>query len=53
MKYDSQYLKDFMKNVKQLPDDVIKTWSSYIENFQKTDFKLLETERALFDWACR
>jgi nitroreductase len=53
MKYDSQYLKDFMKNVKQLPDDVIKTRIGYIENFQKNDFKLLETERAIFDWACR
>jgi nitroreductase len=53
MKYDSQYMKDFMKNVKQLPEDVIKTKTGYIENFQKNDFKLLETERAIFDWACK
>jgi len=53
MKYDSQYMKDFMKNVKQLPEDVIKVKVGYIENFQKHDFKLLETERTLFDWACR
>ncbi len=53
MKYDSQYMKDFMKNVKQLPEDVIKTKIGYIENFQKNDFKLLDTERAIFDWACR
>jgi len=43
----------FMKNVKKLHEDVIKTKIGYIENFQKTDFKLLETERAIFDWACR
>ena len=53
MKYDSQYMKDFMKFVKQMPDDAIKARIGYIENFQKNDFKLLETERAIFDWACR
>ena len=53
MKYDSQYMQDFLKNVKQLPEDVIKTKIGYIENFQKNDFKILESERAIFDWACR
>ena len=53
MKYDSQYMKEFMKNVKQLSDEAIRTKTGYIENFQKNDFKLLESERAIFDWACR
>ncbi|UCD79363.1 MAG: nitroreductase family protein [Desulfobacterales bacterium] len=53
MKYDSQYMKDFMKNVKHMNEDVIKTRIGYIENFQRNDFKLLESERAIFDWACR
>lgn len=53
MKYDSQYMKDFMKNEKQLPEYVIKTRIGYIGNFQKNDFKLLEIERAIFGWACR
>ena len=53
MKYNSEYMKDFMKNVKKLSEDVIKTKIGIIENFQKNDFKLLETERAIFDWACR
>ena len=53
MKYDSQYMKDFMKNVKQLSEEVIITKIGYVENFQKNDFKLLESERAIFDWACR
>jgi nitroreductase len=53
MKYDSQYMKDFMKNVKQMPEDVINARIGYIENFQRNDFKLLESERAMFDWACR
>ncbi len=53
MKYDSQYMQDFMKNVKQLSEEAIKTKTGYVENFQKNDFKLLESERAIFDWACR
>jgi len=53
MKYDSQYMKDIMKNVKQMPEDVIGARIGYIENFQRNDFKLLESERAIFDWACR
>ena len=53
MKYDSEYIKNFMKNVKKLPENVIKTKIGVIENFQKKDFKLLETERVIFGWACR
>ncbi len=53
MKYDSHYIKDFMQNVQHLPDDAIQTRLGYYENFQKNDFKLLESERALFDWACK
>ena len=53
MKYDSQYMKDFMKNVKQMPEDMIQARIGYIKNFQRNDFKLLESERAIFDWACR
>jgi len=53
MKYDSQYMKDFMKNVKQMPQDAISARLKYIETFQRNDFKLLESERAIFDWACR
>ncbi|CAB1069354.1 Oxygen-insensitive NAD(P)H nitroreductase (EC / Dihydropteridine reductase (EC [Olavius algarvensis Delta 1 endosymbiont] len=53
MKYDSQYMQDFMKHVKQMPQDVISARIGYIENFQRNDFKLLESERAIFDWACR
>ncbi len=53
MKYDSQYVKDFMKNVQKQSEDVIKTRSAFYENFQKSDLKLLENERAIFDWACR
>jgi len=53
MKYDSEYIRDFRKSVQQLSEDVIKVKNSFYENFQKNDFKLLDNERFIFDWACR
>ncbi|MYL72373.1 NAD(P)H-dependent oxidoreductase [Halobacillus litoralis] len=49
--YDSEYLQDHFKNVKQIPDDNLKKYLSRIEEFQKEDFKLLEGDRPLYDWA--
>jgi nitroreductase len=46
-------MKDFMRNVKQMSEDAINARIGYIENFQRNDFRLLESERTLFDWACR
>ena len=51
MKYDSEYVADFMKNVQNLPDDVIALRKQYYQKFQENDFNLLESERALTDWA--
>ena len=53
MRYDSPYLVDFMKEVKKLPDNIIELIKGAFKKFQETDFKLLENERALFDWACK
>ncbi|WP_394217703.1 NAD(P)H-dependent oxidoreductase [Halobacillus trueperi] len=49
--YDSEYLQDHFKNVKQLPDDFMEKYLSRIEEFQKEDFELLEGDRPLYDWA--
>ncbi|MGR9049553.1 NAD(P)H-dependent oxidoreductase [Halobacillus faecis] len=49
--YDSEYLQDHFKNVKQLPDDFLEKYLSRIEEFQKEDFDLLEGDRPLYDWA--
>lgn len=51
MKYDSDYVADFMKNVQHLPDDMIALRKKFYQQFQETDFNLLETERAMTDWA--
>lgn len=50
---DSEYLTHFMQEIQQLPADVIQAKSNFYKNFQEKDFKLLESERAIFDWACR
>lgn len=50
-KYDSQYLQDHFKNVKNLPEDHMAKYLEKIEQFQKIDFDLLEGERPLYDWA--
>lgn len=53
MKYDSEYIKYMMKDIKQLPLDVQEVYSGFYEKFQKVDFDLLQNERALFDWSCK
>ncbi|MGF3104892.1 NAD(P)H-dependent oxidoreductase [Rossellomorea sp. DUT-2] len=50
-KYDSQYLQDHFKNVKNLPEDHMAKYLEKIEQFQKVDFDLLEGDRPLYDWA--
>lgn len=51
MKYGSDYIADFMKNVQNLPDDVIAPRQKVYQQFQEHDFNLLENERAMTDWA--
>lgn len=51
MKYDSDYIADFMKNVQNLSDDVIAPRQKIYQQFQERDFNLLESERAMTDWA--
>jgi len=53
MKYGSEYINHMMKEIKQLPEDVQAIYSEFYEKFQKIDFNLLESDRTLFDWACK
>ncbi len=53
MHYESEYILDHMRNVKQLPDDVIDMVSEFYRDFQTRDFRLTESPRAMFDWACK
>jgi len=53
MKYDSQYIKHMLNDVKEFPEDVQEIYTAYYENFQKIDFDLHGKERAMFDWASK
>ncbi|SCY34774.1 NAD(P)H-dependent oxidoreductase [Desulfoluna spongiiphila] len=53
MKYDSDYIDGFMVNVQGLPPEIVEMRKGFYEAFQAKDFKLLESERAMTDWAAR
>lgn len=53
MKYDSPYIEHMMADVHKIPEEGRTIRRQFYEAFQKSDFKLLESERAMFDWACR
>ncbi len=50
MRYDSDYLNEFMRNIQNLPEDVIEMKTNFFKDFQEKDFNLFESERALSDW---
>lgn len=53
-KYDSDYIKNHLKQVKKYPEEVIETVvNDKFKNFQEKDLLLLENERTLFDWASK
>ena len=51
MKYDSAFIQHFMREVQQFPEDIIALRSSFLEQFQREDFDLLSSERAMTDWS--
>ena len=51
--YDSDYLTHIMKDIKKMPEEVMEGRREAFKQFQQKDFELLESDRALFDWACK
>lgn len=51
-KWDTDYIMSMMKDVKQLPEDVIEMYSKFYREFQERDFDL-DTDKKLFDWASK
>ncbi|SHF11277.1 hypothetical protein SAMN03080594_102640 [Arenibacter palladensis] len=51
-KWDSDYIMSMMKDVKQLPEDVIEMYSKFYREFQERDFNL-DNDKKLFDWASK
>ena len=53
MVYHSDYIKKFMTSIQELSSDIVKMKSTAYQNFQETGFKLLESDRAIFDWSAK
>lgn len=51
-KWDSDYIMSMMKDVKQLPVEVIEMYSKFYREFQERDFNL-DNDQKLFDWASK
>ncbi len=51
-KWDANYIDHMMKEVKQLPEDVVEMYSKFYREFQERDFNL-DTDKKLFDWASK
>lgn len=53
MLYNSSYISNFMANIQQLPEEVVTMKRGFYKEFQESDFQLLESDRAMFDWASK
>ncbi len=51
MRYDSDYVHNFMRDVQKFPEEAAKIRTAILEKFQQHDFALLESERAMNDWS--
>ncbi|MFM9277561.1 NAD(P)H-dependent oxidoreductase [Paenibacillus jiagnxiensis] len=51
--YKSDYFWQQLTEVKQIPAENVKNMMGRYQSFQEEDFKLMESERALFDWASK
>lgn len=50
---NADYIQTFMSEIQHFPADVIETRTRVYQKFLESDFKLLENDRAIFDWASK
>ncbi|MDG5789548.1 NAD(P)H-dependent oxidoreductase [Evansella sp. AB-P1] len=53
VKYDSQYIKKHMLDVKGFPPELLGKIQERYKSFQENDLHLLESERTIFDWSIK
>ncbi|MFN2747827.1 MULTISPECIES: NAD(P)H-dependent oxidoreductase [Bacillus] len=56
MKYDSDYIEEHLDNVKKMPPEIKENMikkGGVLSKFQESDFHLLESDRAMFDWVSK
>lgn len=50
MRYDSDYVQNFMREIQKFPEEAAQTRTAILKKFQEQDFALSESERAMVDW---
>lgn len=53
MIYSSKRTWNFIRTVQKMDEEAAKAKIERMKVFQKTDLNLLESDRAIFDWACK
>ncbi len=53
MKFDSEYVAEYMRIVQKSPEEVLTNRLRIYKNFQESDFDLANNDRAMFDWSCK
>jgi nitroreductase len=53
MRHDADHILRMMRDIQQLPMERIEMKTAVYRKFQESDFRLLDSERALFDWGCK
>ena len=51
--FSSDYISHIMRDVQQLPPEAAEQRRAKFRAFEEDDFELLESDRALFDWASK
>lgn len=51
--YNSKYIRYMMEDIQEIPEDVKNARLDRYKTFLENDFELLDSERDLFDWACK
>lgn len=53
MRYDSDYVQNFMREVQHFPEDAAQARTALLAKFQREDFRLFDCERSMTDWAAK
>jgi len=53
MRHDGEHVRHMMHDIYKFAPERIEGRSKVYRKFQEADFRLLDSERALFDWSCK
>ena len=53
MRFDSDYIEHMMKDIHHIPEDGRTLRRGFYQAFQEKDFNLIQSDKAMFDWASK